>query len=156
MGTFRSSDEDAKSENDFNISNEPINVASKDNDNTVIDKVVEGNANIGEVLSISNEALRIEVKEEVDIINDEEVTNVDVEEHLGTTAQDKIQITLQETAKVKELEMISVDTIEVDNINGKIVVENIDEKDYIAVVEIEKVSKISVEKDFKADSNQTT
>ena len=202
--TFRSSDEDAKSENDFNISNEPINVASKDNDNTVVDKVVEGNANIGEVLSISNEALRIEVKEEADIINDEEVTNVDVEEHLRTTAQDKIQITLQETAKVKELEMISVDTIEVDNINGKIVVENIDEltntivenegsivteeaisienkeeirtnvegasdiniksiaakivdeKDYIAVVEIEKVSKISVEENFEADSNQTT
>ena len=166
--TFRSSDEDAKSENDFNISNEPINVASKDNDNTVVDKVVEGNANIGEVLSISNEALRIEVKEEADIINDEEVTNVDVEEHLRTAAQDKIQITLQETAKVKELEMISVDTIEVDNINGKIEVENMYQSEILGIsnealgtevkeeadiIDDEEVTKVDVEEDSLTFSN---
>ena len=51
-----------------------------------------------------------EVNEEVDIIDDERVTKIDVEEHLRITPKSKIHITLKETAKVKELEIISVDT----------------------------------------------
>ena len=83
---------------------------SKDNDNTVVDKVIESSANIKEVIAISKEALGTEVNEEVDIIDDERVTKIDVEEHLRITTKSKIHITLKETAKVKELEIISVDT----------------------------------------------
>ena len=50
-----------------------ITVKLKDINNTVVDKVIKGNAKIGEVLAISKEAFEIEVKEESDIINDEVV-----------------------------------------------------------------------------------
>ena len=65
------------------------------------------------------EALGTEVYEEVDIIEDERVTKIDVEENLRITTQSKIQVTLKETSKGKEVEMISIDTKEVDNINDK-------------------------------------
>ena len=54
-------------------------VASKNNNNTVADKVIQGNTNIGEVLVILKEALESEVKYEVDIIEYEKGTKVDVE-----------------------------------------------------------------------------
>ena len=52
-------------------------------------------------------------------IDVERVNKVDLEEHLRLTTQSKIKITLTETDKVKELEMISGDTKDVDNINYK-------------------------------------
>ena len=52
-------------------------------------------------------------------IDVERVTKVDLEEHLRLTTQSKLQITLTETDKVKELEMMSTDTKDVDNINYK-------------------------------------
>ena len=50
-----------------------ITVKLKDINNTVVDKVIKGNANIGEVLAISKEVFENEVKEKSDIINDEVV-----------------------------------------------------------------------------------
>ena len=52
---------------------------------------------------------------------------VDVEEDSKNTSQGKIMTSLEETAKVKELEKISVDTKEVDNINDKIELANVNE-----------------------------
>ena len=61
-----------------------------------------------------------EVKDKADIIEVECETKVDIEEDLKKTSQRKIMTSLEETAKVKDLEKIIVDTKEVDNINDKI------------------------------------
>jgi len=100
---------------------EIITVYSKEDDDTVVDKVIEDNDNIREVLAISKEPLGTEVKEIADIIEAEGETKVDVEEDSKNTSQGKIMTSLEETAKVKELENIIVDTKEVDNINDKII-----------------------------------
>ena len=50
-----------------------IPAKSKNNNNTVVDKIIKGITNIGEVLGISKEAVETEVKEEADIIYDEVV-----------------------------------------------------------------------------------
>ena len=68
-----------------------------------------------------------EVKEIVNIIEAEGKTKVDVEEDSKNTLQGKIMTSWEETAKVKELEKISVDTKEVDNINDKIELVNVNE-----------------------------
>ena len=87
----------------------------------MIDKVIEENDNIREVLAISKEPLGNEVKEIVNMIEAEGETKVDVENDLKNTSGKK------ETAKVKELEKISVDTKKVDNINDKIDLDNVNE-----------------------------
>ena len=50
-----------------------IPAKSKNNNNTVVDKIIKGNTNIGEVLGISKESVETLVKEEADIIYDEVV-----------------------------------------------------------------------------------
>ena len=69
----------------------------------------------------------IEVNEKADIIEAEGETKVDGEEDSKITLQGKIMTRLEETAKVKELEKIIVDTKEVDNINDKIELTNVNE-----------------------------
>ena len=66
-----------------------------------------------------------EVKEIVNIIEAEGKTKVDVEEDSKNILQGKIMTSWEETAKVKELEKISVDTKEIDNINDKMEVANV-------------------------------
>ena len=66
------------------------------------------------------EPLGNEVKEIVNIVEAEGETKVDVEEDSKNTSQGKIMTRLEETAKVKELEKVSVDTKKFDNINDKI------------------------------------
>ena len=56
---------------------------------------------------------------EAAIIDVERVTEVSLKESLRSTTQSKLQITLTETDKVKELEMMSTDTKDVDNTNYK-------------------------------------
>jgi len=57
-----------------------------------------------------------EVKNKAGIIEVERKTKVDVEEDSKKTSRRKIMTSLEETAKVKDLEKISVDTKEVDKI----------------------------------------
>ena len=57
-----------------------------------------------------------EVKNKAGIIEVERETKVDVEEDSKKTSRRKIMTSLEETAKVKDLEKISVDTKEVDKI----------------------------------------
>ena len=52
---------------------ELITIKSKNNDNFVIDTFIKGNDNIGEIVTISREALETKVKEETDIIDNEVV-----------------------------------------------------------------------------------
>merc|ERR1712238_206872 len=85
-----------------------------------VDKVIEDNDNIREVLAISKEPLGTEVKEIADIIEAEGETKVDVEEDSKNSSQGKTMTSLEEAAKVKELEKIIVDTKDVDNTNDKI------------------------------------
>ena len=99
---------------------EIITVNSKEDDDIVIDKVIEENDNIREVLAISKEPLGTEVKEIADIIEAEGETKVDVEEDSKNSSQGKTMTSLEEAAKVKELEKIIVDTKDVDNVNDKI------------------------------------
>ena len=49
-----------------------------------------------------------------------------MEQHIRIPTQSKIQTTLQDTVKVKELELINVNTKEFDSINDKKDVTNID------------------------------
>merc|ERR1712238_644501 len=98
---------------------EIITVNSKEDDDIFVDKIIEDNDNIREVLAISKEPLGTEVKEKADIIEAEGETNVDIKENSKTS--------LEETAKVKELLKISVDTKEVENINDKIELANVNE-----------------------------
>ena len=58
---------------------------------------------------------------------------VDVEEDPKNKSQGKIMTRLEETAKVKELEKIIVDTKEVDNINDNIELVKVNEYTYIKV-----------------------
>ena len=69
----------------------------------------------------------IEVNEKADTIEAEGEIKVDGEEDSKITLQGKIMTRLEETAKFKELEKIIVDTKEVDNINDKIELSNINE-----------------------------
>ena len=62
----------------------------------------------------------MKLRKKAGIIEAEGETKVDVEEDSKNTSQGKIMTRLEETAKVKELEKVSVDTKEVDNINDKI------------------------------------
>merc|ERR1712238_643365 len=98
---------------------EIITVNSKEDDDIFVDKIIEDNDNIREVLAISKEPLGTEVKEKADIIEAEGETNVDIKENSKTS--------LEETAKVKELLKISVDTKEVENIIDKIDLANVNE-----------------------------
>merc|ERR1712238_49916 len=104
-----------------------ITVNSKEDDDMFVDKIIEDNDNIGKVLAISKESLGTEVKEKADIIEDEGETNVDIEEDSKNTSQGKIMTSLEETAKVKELLKISVDTKEVENTIDKIDLANVNE-----------------------------
>ena len=97
-----------------------ITVKQKEDDDIFVDKVIEDNDNIREVLAISKEPLGNEVKEIADTIEAAGETKVDVEEDSKKTSQRKITTSLEETAKVKELEKIIVDTKYVDNVNDKI------------------------------------
>ena len=67
------------------------------------------------------------VKELGNVIEAEGETEFDVEEDSKNTLQGKIMTSWEETAKVKELEKISIDTKEVDNINDKIELANVNE-----------------------------
>ena len=67
------------------------------------------------------------VKEIADIIEAEGKTKIGEEEDSKNTSQGKIITSLEETAKVKELEKIIVDTKEVNNINDKIEPANVNE-----------------------------
>ena len=69
---------------------------------------------------------------------------VDVEEDSKNTSQGKIMTSLEETAKVKELEKISVDTKEVDNINDKIELANVNESTNTKVKDEELQMKLVV------------
>ena len=66
---------------------------------------------------ISKESLDIEVNEKADIIEAEGKTKVDIEEDSKITIQGEIINSLEEIAKVKEFERITVDTKEGDNDN---------------------------------------
>merc|ERR1712238_139582 len=106
---------------------EIVSVKSKEDDDIFVDKIIEDNDNIREVLAISKEPLGTEVKEKADIIEAEGETKVDIEEDSKNSSQGKIMTSLEETAKVKELLKISVDTKEVENINDKIELTNVNE-----------------------------
>ena len=86
-----------------------ITVKQKEDDDIFVDKVIEDNDNIREVLAISKEPLGNEVKEITDTIEAAGETKVDVEEDSKKTSQRKITTSLEETAKVKDLEKIIVD-----------------------------------------------
>ena len=104
----------------------------------------------------------IEVIEKANIIDAEGETKVDVEEDSNITLQCKIMISLEETAKVKELEKISVDTKEINNINDKMEVANVNEStktkvtDQDMIITDEAISidnKDEIMTDFEGDSN---
>merc|ERR1712238_130375 len=141
---------------------EIITVNSKEDDDIFVDKIIEDNDNIREVLAISKEPLGTEVKEKADIIEDEGETNVDIEEDSKNTSQGKIMTSLEETAKVKELLKISVDTKEVENTIDKIDLANVNEstdtkvKDegMIITYEVRSIdSKDEIKTDNEGDSN---
>ena len=69
----------------------------------------------------------MKLRKKAGIIEAEGETKVDVEEDSKNTLQGKIMTSWEETAKVKELEKISIDTKEVDNINDKIELANVNE-----------------------------
>merc|ERR1712238_197852 len=134
-----------------------ITVNSKEDDDIFVDKIIEDNDNIREVLAISKEPLGTEVKEKADIIEAEGETNVDVEEDSKNTSQGKIMTSLEETAKVKELLKISVDTKEVENTIDKIDLANVNEstkakvKDEGMIITYE-VSSIDSKNEIKTDN----
>ena len=86
---------------------------------------------------------------EGEIIKDIDVSIV--EEYIRISIQDKIKITLKETVKVKEVKMISIDSKQLDNINQKIEVMNIDEFNRTI---IEKEDIIGTEDDISIDNKQ--
>ena len=95
-------------------------------------------------------------KMEGEIVKDVDVVNM--EEHLRITTESKIQTTLKETGKVQEVKMISVDSKEVDNINNKIEVVNIDEVNKTIVkkedmIGIEEVISIDSKKEMEIRTN---
>ena len=95
-------------------------------------------------------------KMEGEIVKDVDVVNM--EEHLRITTESKIQTTLKETDKVQEVKMISVDSKEVDNINNKIEVVNIDEVNKTIVkkedmIGIEEVISIDNKKEMEIRTN---
>ena len=65
---------------------EIITVNSEEYDDTVVDKVIEDNDNIRQVLAISKEPLGNAVKGIVNIIESAGETKVDVEEYLKNTS----------------------------------------------------------------------
>ena len=104
----------------------------------------------------------IEVIEKANIIDAEGETKVDVEEDSNITLQCKIMISLEETAKVKELEKISVDTKEIDNINDKMEVANVNESTKTKVIDQDMIitdeaisidNKDEIRTDVEGDSN---
>ena len=92
-----------------------VTVTSKDDDNTVVDKVIEKKDNITDILAISKETLVPEAKEK-----SEEGKKVIEDDDLKMTSNSEIKTNLMESTKVKELKRISVDIKEVDNINDQI------------------------------------
>jgi len=114
------------------------------------------------VLDISKEPLRTEVKKKTDIMEAEGETKYDVEEYSKSTSKGKIMSNLEETAKVKELEKISVHTKEVDDLNFKIELDNVNEstkakvKDEGMIIsdEVSSIdSKDEIKNDNEGDSN---
>ena len=102
------------------------------------------------------------VKEIADIIEAEGKTKIGEEEDSKNTSQGKIITSLEETAKVKELEKIIVDTKEVNNINDKIEPANVNEfiktkvKDEGMIItdEVNSIeSKDEIKTDNEGDSN---
>ena len=82
---------------------------------------------------------------------------VDVEEDSKNTSQGKIMTSLEETAKVKGLEKISVDTKEVDNINDKIELANVNDSTNTKVKDegmiiTDEVSSIDSKDEIKTDN----
>ena len=139
-----------------------ITVKQKEDDDIFVDKVIEDNDNIREVLAISKEPLGNEVKEIADTIEAAGETKVDVEEDSKKTSQRKITTSLEETVTVKDLEKIIVDTKEVNNINDKIEPANVNEfiktkvKDEGMIItdEVSSIdSKDEIRTDNEADSN---
>ena len=94
---------------------ELVTVTSKDDDNTVVDKVIEKNDNITDIPAISKETLVMEANEKT-----EEGKKVIEDDDLKFTSNGEIKINLMESTKVKELEWISSDIKELDNINDQI------------------------------------
>merc|ERR1712161_80369 len=94
---------------------ELVTVTSKDNDNTVVDKVIEKKDNITDILAISKETLVAEAKEK-----SEEEKKVIEDDDLKITSNGEIKTNLMESTKVKELKRISVDIKKVDNIDDQI------------------------------------
>ena len=98
----------------------------------------------------TNNKMEWEIVKDVDVVN--------MEEHLRITTESKIQTTLKETDKVQEVKMISVDSKEVDNINNKIEVVNIDEVNKTIVkkedmISIEEVISIDNKKEMEIRTN---
>ena len=89
---------------------------------------------------LSKEPLDIEVNGKADIIEAEGETKVDIEEDSKITIQGKITNSLEEIAKVKELERFSVDTKEGDNTNDKIKVSNVKESTKTKVKDEDKIT----------------
>merc|ERR1711957_765731 len=136
---------------------EIITVNSKEDDDMFVDKIIEDNDNIREVLAISKESLGTEVKEKADIIEAEGENKVDIEEDSKNTSQGKIMTSLEETAKVKELLKISVDTKEVENIIDKIDLANVNESTKAKVKDegmiiTDEVSSIDSKNEIKTDN----
>ena len=78
---------------------ELVTVTSKDDDNTVVDKVIENSDNITDIPAISKETLVTEAKEKT-----EEGKKVIEDDDLKFTSNGEIKINLMESTKVKELE----------------------------------------------------
>jgi len=83
---------------------EIVTVTSKDDDNTVVDKVTDKNGNIREILVLSKEALGTETREKGDKIDAEEGKKVIEDDDLKITSNGEIKIDLMESTKVEELE----------------------------------------------------
>ena len=94
---------------------ELVTVTSKDDNNTVVDKVIENKDNKTDILAISKKTLVAEAKKKT-----EEGKKVIEDDDLKITSNGEIKINLMESTKVKELKRISVDIKEVDNINDQI------------------------------------
>ena len=94
---------------------ELVTVTSKDDDNTVVDKVIEKKDNITDILAISKETLVTETKEKA-----EEEKKVIEDDYWKITSNGEIKINLMESTKIKELERIGDDIKEVYNINDQI------------------------------------
>ena len=97
-----------------------LNISKSSNDSWKKESVEIKNAvddETTQLLSNTNFADVTSFTEGTDENNDEKVTKVDEEEHLSITNQSKLKIILKDNNKVKEVEMISGDAKDDDNIN---------------------------------------